>query len=86
MRGLFLIGLLVLGGCSSFSEETSDAFAPGTASPEQFSRDSAACEMSAGGRQSMDGMGGMAGIAQYYASYNKVYDPCMRAKGYQHKY
>ena len=80
---IFFFTLLVLTSCTSFSELKSDMYMQAQSSNEKFSRESADCEMKGANKQTMGGMGGLAGIASHYESYNKVYDACMRSKGFQ---
>lgn len=73
---------LLLAGCATAGPAN---YEPGKVAPEQFARDSAACEMAAAQSQTMGGYTGAMAVASYYDSYNRVYDPCMRAKGYARK-
>lgn len=74
--------LVLLTSCSTLKVTDYDQ---GAAPQDQFEREAAACEMEASRSQSMDGMGGLAGITSYYESYDRVFDPCMRSKGYKKK-
>ncbi len=79
---IFGLSVLVLAGCASFSELRSEMYEQGGTSDNIFDRDSADCEMKGAENQSVGGMGGLAGVASYYETYNRVYDACMRSKGY----
>ena len=86
MRSLAILSaLLLLTACASFRSQTSSDFDRGNTPIDQFTRESAACEADGEKRRSMDGLGGLAGIAQMYGSFNRVYDACMRSKGYTRK-
>jgi uncharacterized protein YceK len=74
-----------ISGCSSFSNRTSADYDPVSATQQQFAMDSAWCELEGEKSRSTDGMGGLAGIASHYESFNRVYDACMRSKGYPRK-
>lgn len=47
------------------------------------SEDIAACELEGEKARTMGGYEGLVGLAGYYESYNRVFDACMRSKGYQ---
>lgn len=82
---IVLVLVFAICGCSSFSNRTIADYDPMTASQKQFAMDSAWCEMEGEKSRTMDGMGGLAGIASHYESFNRVYDACMRSKGYPRK-
>jgi hypothetical protein len=79
------ITITMLSGCASFSNLDSSAFEKGNTLEKQFITDSAQCEMEGEKSRTMGGMGGLAGIASYHETFNRVYDACMRAKGYARK-
>lgn len=54
-------------------------------SDEQFARESAACEMAGEQSRTTGGYGGLTGIASRSESYGRVFDACMRSKGYTRK-
>ena len=78
MRFLFLI-FLFFTGCASQQL----AFRSGDTPKKQFRMDVADCEMKGEQNRSTDGMGGLAGILAYDESFERVYDACMRSKGYE---
>jgi len=81
--GIVLIMCGLLAGCA-MGPDLAD-YRRGKATLEQFEMDGAACEMAGEQRRSMDGMGGLAGIAQYHGSFDRVFDACMRSKGYRRR-
>lgn len=58
---------------------------PAQAPAERFARDSAECEMVAAQSQNTGGLPGAWGVLTFREKRNRVYDPCMRAKGYPRK-
>ena len=79
------LSITALSGCASFSNLDSSAFEKGDIPDKQFTTESAQCEMEGEKSRSVGGMGGLAGMASYYETFNRVYDACMRAKGYNRK-
>lgn len=83
MRSIAILALAVsLVACAS---QPAGDYLIGDALPETFEQQAADCEMRAEQSRTMYGMGGFAGIAAYYGSYNRVFDACMRAKGFHRK-
>lgn len=81
MRGYLLTAAaLALAACAG--NLRADSFDPGAAPPAQFQRDSALCEMEGEKNRSTGGYGGLIAVSLYYETFNKVYDACMRSKGY----
>ncbi len=80
-----LISIASLSGCTSFSNLDSSAFDKGAIPDKQFTTESAQCEMEGEKSRTMGGMGGLAGTSSYYETFNRVYDACMRSKGYTRK-
>ncbi|MEJ0024441.1 MAG: hypothetical protein WDN01_00315 [Rhizomicrobium sp.] len=73
---------LLLAGCESYGDLTSDAFEPGAASQSRFTFDSADCEARAGVARNYD-IHGIAGThAERHEMFNRVYTACMGAAGY----
>jgi len=66
-------------GCSTLNR---DDYSPGTADKDEFTRDAAKCEMIASQSSHSGGMGGVAGSLSQRDTYDRVFDPCMRSKGY----
>ena len=64
--------LLLLAGCASTGADYKGA-------PDS---DVAACELESEKSRTGGGYGGAIGVASYYESYNRVFDACMRSKGY----
>lgn len=52
---------------------------------DQFARDSAECEMLAAESRNAGGLTGALGFFAFLDKRDRVYDPCMRAKGYARK-
>lgn len=71
-----------LTGCAS----APIAYEKADVSADQQTADSAACEMEGEKNRTFGGMGGLAGIVTYNESFNRVYDACMRSKGYAAKF
>lgn len=71
---------LMLAGCAGGSQSD---FQQGAAALDQFNRDSAECELRGEENRTAGGYYGLIGVASYSESYAKVYDACMRAKGYE---
>ena len=75
--------LLVVIGCASIAKRTADDFDPGTAPRSQFAKDADVCARQADADQRRFGIGGDIGAS--HATYNRMYEGCMRASGYQRK-
>jgi hypothetical protein len=73
---------LSMSACGTLSHKDYDR---GPAEESQFMKDSAQCEMEAERSRSSRGYGGLTGAAYMKETYDKIYDPCMRSKGYQKK-
>ncbi len=74
---VWLAGAVLLASCSTV---TADNFNQGDASEQRFRQDTAACEMVGDEHRSVD-------IALWGnpVSYNRLFDECMRSKGYTRK-
>ena len=83
MKRLIPIFVLAAAGCGHWVDLNSDAFAPGSATQEQFSRDSAACAQKAEDERSFSIAGLGADNVDRHAIFNRAYAACMRAKGYR---
>jgi hypothetical protein len=81
MRALAIALLLLLALLAC--DTTKTAFVPGVATAAVFDQDSADCELRGEEKRTFGGLGGLAGVAMYSESFNRVYTACMRAKGYQ---
>lgn len=81
MRRAFVAALLVA-GCASHAPPVFDR---GPTPPDIFARESAACEMSGESSRTTGGLPGIFGAMSYEDSFNRVYDACMRSKGYTRK-
>ena len=77
--------LIATTGCASLSNLDSEAFQQGDIQKKQFITDSAQCEMEGEKNRTMGGLGGLAGVMSSYETFNRVYDACMRSKGYSRK-
>jgi hypothetical protein len=84
MRALLLCSaLLLLAGCNSLLRQNSDSYEASSISPDQFERDTDACQIEADAYITYD-MHGMDGTRyQGNRAFNAVYGRCMTAKGYR---
>lgn len=67
-------------GCATFTDYKADQYGQGV-----NDREAAACEMQAEQSRTNHGYDGLIGSGYMHESFNRVYDACMRAKGYQRK-
>jgi hypothetical protein len=74
---------IFLAGCAHKPVEGD--YVRGDTPPAQFSKDAAGCELVAETGQSSQGAGGLTGAVALSSSYAKIYDACMRSKGYPRK-
>ncbi len=73
---------LLLAGCDSLGDLTSDAFDPGNTTQGRFTMDSAQCQAAAEGPRSYD-IRGIAGThAERHEIFNRAYTACMRRLRY----
>jgi len=82
----YLLGLAVVFvcvGCSTFKVNTAEDYDRGQTPPAQFSKDGEMCAKMAESDQKRFGAGGEIDLTQ--ATYNRMFDACMRASGYQRK-
>ena len=77
-----LAGLLLLTGCESFGDLTSDAFDPGNAPQSRFLQDNADCAAKAEIKRSYDMQGIDGTHAERHETFNRAYAACMRENGY----
>jgi hypothetical protein len=81
-RLALLVAGLMLGGCTSYGDYTSDAFDPGRANQTRFSADAAECQNQADIKRSYT----IPGIAGTHASrhelFNQAFAGCMQSEGY----
>ena len=75
--------LLVVIGCTNFEVRTTDDYDQGQAPRPQFVKDNEACARQAEVDQRRFGIGG--DMDPTHATFNRMYDACMRASGYQRK-
>jgi hypothetical protein len=75
--------LLMLIGCASTAKRSADDFDPGPAPRSQFAKDADLCARQAEADQRRFGIGGDIGAS--HSTYNRMYEACMRASGYQRK-
>ena len=75
--------LLVVIGCATLAARTADDYDQGSAPRPQFVKDNEACAKQAAVDQRRFGIGGEMGAS--HATFNRMYDACMRASGYQRK-
>ena len=74
--------LLVVIGCARFAARTADDYEQGPAPRPQFVKDNEACARQAELDQRKFGGGE---LDPTHATFNRMYDACMRASGYQRK-
>jgi hypothetical protein len=82
LKTLGLSAAFVVAGCAATGQRTADDYDPGTLSRAQFLKDSAVCEKQAEADQKQLGHGSM---DPTYATFNRMYDACMRASGFTRK-
>ena len=75
--------LLVVIGCATFAARTANDYELGQAPRPQFVKDSEVCAKQAEADQRRFGIGGE--MDPTHATYNRMYDACMRASGYKRK-
>lgn len=75
----------ILSACASFSDFRAEHYDRRDTPESQFIKDSTACELEGEKNRSTGGMGGLAGVASYHETFNRVFDACMRSKGYARK-
>lgn len=88
MRKAWLIAAmtsLLLCGCESYGDLTSDAFDPGSASMSQFTMDSAACQERANADREYRLAGIYGSHAERHEIFNRAYAACMQAAGYSRR-
>jgi len=73
---------LVLGGCESLGDLTSDAFEPGAASPSRFELDSGDCTDQANTARNFEIAGITGTHAERHEIFNRAFTQCMRKYGY----
>ena len=79
---LALPALLFVIGCATSAARTADDYEQGSAPRPQFVKDNEACARQAELDQRKFGGGE---LDSTHATYNRMYDACMRASGYQRK-
>ena len=80
---LALAALMVVIGCATYAARTADDYDQGQAPRPQFVKDNEACARQAEVDQRRFGIGGE--MDPTHATFNRMYDACMRASGYQRK-
>ena len=75
--------LLVVIGCATYAARTAEDYDQGPAPRPQFVKDNEACARQAEVDQRKFGIGG--DMDPTHATFNRMYDACMRASGYQRK-
>lgn len=71
------------GGCATFTARTVEDYDRGQAPAAQFAKDGEICTKQAEADQRQYGMGGE--IDPTHSTFNRMFDACMRASGYQRK-
>jgi hypothetical protein len=83
MRSAFVLALaVVLAGCESYGDLTSDAFDPGSASQSKFTLDSADCAARAGSARDYNTFAIAGADANQHVVFNRAYAACMATDGY----
>jgi hypothetical protein len=77
-----MVLLLLVSGCESYGDLTSDAFDPGKADQSRFLADSAQCQQQAEQKRSYDIPGIEATHAGRHEIFNRAYISCMQGNGY----
>ena len=86
MKQAALIVLCVgLSGCAYYTDASSDAFAQGKASQEQFTVDSRACQQRAEAERNYQIRGIFADEPDRHEIYNSAYAGCMETLGYKRR-
>jgi hypothetical protein len=80
---LAVSALLGVEGCATLKGGASGDYDRGQASASQFAKDGEICAKQAEADQKRFGMGGEYDLTQ--STYNRMFDACMRASGYQRK-
>lgn len=80
MRHAVTLAAALLVGCAGPKE-----FERGQATEAQFTRDQAECELEGEKHRSAGGYGGLAAVAEFEESFARVYNACMKARGYSVK-
>jgi len=80
---LVAAALLVAIGCATYAARTADDYDQGQAPRPQFVKDNEACARQAEVDQRKFGIGGE--MDPTHATFNRMYDACMRASGYQRR-
>jgi hypothetical protein len=80
---LVVPALLVAIGCATYAARTAEDYEQGPAPRPQFVKDNEACARQAEVDQRKFGIGG--DMDPTHATYNRMYDACMRASGYRRK-
>lgn len=75
--------LLAVVSCAAFKAGAAEDYDRGQAPQPQFLNDAKVCANLAEADQKKFGMGGE--MDPTHATYNRMFDACMRASGYQHK-
>jgi hypothetical protein len=75
--------LLLVIGCAQYAARTAEDYDQGQAPRPQFVKDNEACARQAEVDQRKFGIGG--DMDPTHATFNRMYDACMRASGYQRK-
>ena len=84
VRSMFAApALLLVIGCAQYAARTAEDYDQGQAPRPQFVKDNEACARQAQVDQRKFGIGGE--MDPTHATFNRMYDACMRASGYQRK-
>jgi hypothetical protein len=75
--------LVIVTGCASFAARTAADYEQGPAPRPQFVKDNEVCAKQAEADQRRFGIGG--DMDPTHATFNRMYDACMRASGYPRK-
>ncbi|HEV3239644.1 MAG TPA: hypothetical protein VG429_04520 [Casimicrobiaceae bacterium] len=75
--------LLAIVGCATFKAATAEDYDRGDAQQTQFAKDAEVCAKLADADQRKFGVGGE--LDPTHATFNRMFDACMRASGYRRK-
>jgi len=79
---LLVAAAVLLAGCESYGDLTSDAFDPGSTSQSAFAFDSAQCQSRANDARNYEVRGITGTHVERHLLFNRAYIACMRKAGY----
>lgn len=81
-RLVVLACAVLLSGCESYGDLTSDAFDPGTVTQSRFTMDAAHCEAQADIPRNYEVIGIAGTRSERHEIFNEAFTACMRLRGY----